>query len=336
MPTRRTVLRGALAVPALIGLGGNARAAKFNLKFASEMVDTHPAIIRTREAADAIRRETQGEVDIRIFPNAQLGSGQEMLTQIRTGAVDFYPAAAAGLSGLVPVASISSLGFAFSGYDQVWAAMDGKLGAFIREEIAKTGAVLALEAMWDNGFRQITNNTRPIERPDDLKGIKLRVPQAAMYTSIFAAMGASPAALSVAELYTALQTKLVDGQENPLLIIDLYKYYEVQKYCSLSNHMWDGFWILANKRAWERIPADMRQIVADRLNGAARAMRTDVLDMNKGVSERLEKTGLAINPVADRPAFRKALSDAGFYATWRKSYGADAWSVLEATSGPLS
>jgi TRAP-type transport system periplasmic protein len=275
-------------------------------------------------------------VDIRIFPNAQLGSGQEMLTQIRTGAVDFYPAAAAGLSGLVPVASISSLGFAFSGYDQVWAAMDGKLGAFIREEIAKTGAVLALEAIWDNGFRQITNNTRPIERPDDLKGIKLRIPQAAMYTSMFAALGASPAALSVAELYTALQTKLVDGQENPLLIIDLYKYYEVQKYCSLSNHMWDGFWILANKRAWERMPAVMRQIVADRLNDAARAMRTDVVEMNKGVTERLEKTGLAINPVADRSAFRKALSDAGFYATWRTSYGADAWSVLEATSGPLS
>jgi TRAP-type transport system periplasmic protein len=323
-------------MPALIGLAGTARAAKFNLKFASEMVDTHPAIIRTREAADAIRRETQGEVDIRIFPNAQLGSGQEMLTQIRTGAVDFYPAAAAGLSGLVPVTSISSLGFAFSGYDQVWAAMDGKLGAFIREEIAKTNAVLALEAMWDNGFRQITNNTRPIERPDDLKGIKLRVPQSAMYTSMFAALGAAPAALSVAELYTALQTKLVDGQENPLLIIDLYKYYEVQKYCSLSNHMWDGFWILANKRSWERMPPDMRQIVADRLNGAARAMRTDVIELNKGVTERLQKTGLAINPVADRAAFRKALSEAGFYATWRKSYGADAWSVLEATSGPLS
>jgi TRAP-type transport system periplasmic protein len=337
MLTRRKILAGAAAMPAVLAaVSRPARAAKFSLKFASELLDTHPGIIRTREATDAIREATKGDVDIHVFSNSQLGSGQEMLTQIRTGAVDFYPAASAGLSALVPVASISSLGFAFSGYDQVWDAVDGKLGAHIRGEIAKTNAIAALDAMWDNGFRQITNSTRPIEQPADLKGIKLRVPLAAMYTSMFAALGAAPTPLSVAELYTALQTKLVDGQENPLLIVDLYKYYEVQKYCSITNHMWDGFWVLVNKRSFERMPEDTRKLVADKFNAAAHAMRADVATMNKGVSERLQKTGLAINTVQDRAAFRKALSEAGFYASWRKTYGADAWSALEQTSGPLS
>lgn len=336
MLNRRTVLAGSLAAPALVALGRPARAAKFSMKFASELVDAHPGIIRTREAAETIRRETQGEVDIRIFPNSQLGSAQEMLSQIRNGAVDFYPAAAAGLSALVPVASISSLGFAFTSYDQVWSSLDGKLGTFIRGEIAKTNSIIALDAMWDNGFRQITNSVRPIERPADLKGIKLRVPLAQMYTSMFSALGAAPAGMSIAELYTSLQTGLVDGQENPLVIIDLFKFYEVQRYGSITNHMWDGWWVLANRKSWERLPAEIQKNVAKHLNDAARAMRADVAKLNADVAETLTKKGLVINRVQDTGAFRKALSDAGFYADWRKTYGAEAWSTLELTSGSLT
>jgi len=334
MLTRRAIVGVAVAMPALI-LGRPAKAAKFSLKMGCDLVDTHPGVIRSREAADAIRRETQGDVDIRIFPNNQLGSAQEMLSQIRNGAVDFYPAAAAGLSALVPVAGISSLGFAFSGYDQVWTSLDGKLGEFIRGEIAKTNSIIALDAMWDNGFRQITNSVRPIETPADLKGIKLRVPIAPMYTSMFAALGAAPTGLSIAELYTSLQTKLVDGQENPLVIIDLYKFYEVQKYCSLTNHMWDGWWILVNQRSWERMPPELRNTVAGHLNEAARAMRADVAKLNDGVTERLTKHGLAINKIADTSVFRQALRESGFYSKWRETYGAEAWSALESTTGPL-
>jgi TRAP-type transport system periplasmic protein len=336
MLNRRTVLTGAIAIPAVAGLGRPAKAAKFSMKFASELVDTHPGILRTREAADAIRRDTQGEIDIRVFPNSQLGSAQEMLSQIRNGAVDFYPAAAAGLSALVPVASISSLGFAFTSYDQVWSSLDGKLGELIRGEIAKTNAIIAMDAMWDNGFRQITNSVRPITQPADLKGIKLRVPLAQMYTSMFAALGAAPTAISIAELYTSLQTKLVDGQENPLVIIDLFKFYEVQKYCSVTNHMWDGWWVLANRRSWDRMPPDVRKVVAEHLNKAALAMRGDVAKLNAGVTDSLIKTGLLINTLSDTSAFRRVLSEAGFYATWRKTYGADAWSTLELTSGSLT
>ena len=151
--------------------------------------------------------------------------------------------------------------------------MDGQLGSVIRREIAKAG-IFAFEAMWDNGFRQITNSARPIEQPGDLKGMKLRVPLAPLYTSMFSAFGASPTGLSIAELYTSLQTKLVDGQENPLPIIDLYKFYEVQKFCSLTNHMWDGWWVLGNQRSWARLagPSEDRR-EAHEGSGACHARR---------------------------------------------------------------
>ena len=241
MLTRRTVLHGAVAMPALIGLAGTARAAKFNLKFASEMVDTHPAIIRTREAADAIRRETQGEVDIRIFPNAQLGSGQEMLTQIRTAPWISTPPQPPACRASYRC-SISSLGFSFPGYDQVWAAMDGKLGAFIREEIAKTGAVLALEAMYDNGFRQITTARvrskarRPQGRRD---------PRAAsrIYTSLFTAFGARRNRSASASSTPRCRPSWSMGRKTRCHRRSL-KYYEVQKYVSsaITCGTVSGFW----------------------------------------------------------------------------------------------
>lgn len=331
---RRALIAGAVSGAAILRFG-RADAAEFTYKFATENPDTHPGVMRMREASDALREKTQGRVEIRVFSNSQLGSAQEMLTQIRTGAVDFYPAAAAGLSALVPIASISSMGFAFESYDQVWKAMDGALGAIIRGEIAKTKTIFAQEAMWDNGFRQITNSREPIEKPDNLKGLKLRVPIAKLYTSMFEALGAAPTAISIAELYTSLQTKLVDGQENPLPIIDFFKFYEVQKFCSVSNHMWDGWWILTNKRSWDRMPADIQPLVTTYLNEAAKNMRADLVKINGSVTDRLKERGLRINTITEQAPFREALRKGGFYAEWRKTYGDEAWLALEAAAGKL-
>ncbi len=334
--TRRAVVGAALAAPAILLTARSSQAARFTLKLSSELVDTHPGITRCREAAAAILKETNGEVDIRIFPNSQLGGGQDSLHQIQTGAVDLYPAAAAGLSAVVPVVSISSLGFAFKDYDQVWSAIDGSLGAYLRGEIAKTGTIMALDKMWDNGFRQITNSARPITKPDDLNGMKLRVPLAPLYVSTFKALGASPTGLSVTELYTALQSKLVDGQENPLAVIDLYKYYEVQKYCSVTNHIWDGWWLIANQSSWKRIPEKSRAIATQHLEQAALAMRKDVAELNKGAADRLTAHGMTINTVSEIGPFRQKLTNAGFYTEWQKTYGEAAWSALEKAVGPLT
>jgi TRAP-type C4-dicarboxylate transport system substrate-binding protein len=143
-----------------------AQQAEFTLKYASSLQDTHPVNVRLREAAAAIKRDTKGRVELQIFTNGQMGSDTDMLSQIRAGGIDFFPIPGAILSTLVPVASIDSIGYAFKDYDQVWAAMDGDLGQHIREAISKVGLV-AMDKIWDNGFRQITSSTKPINTPAD-------------------------------------------------------------------------------------------------------------------------------------------------------------------------
>ncbi len=321
---------GAIATPVMV----RAQAAKFTYKFANNLPDTHPMNVRAREMAAAIKQETNGAFDLQIFPSSQLGSDTDTLSQIRAGGVEFFTLSGLILSTLVPAASINGMGFAFPDYDTVWMAMDGDLGAYVRSQIAKTN-VLALEKIWDNGFRQTTTSTKPINKPDDFRGMKLRVPPSPLWTSMFKAFDAAPASINFNETYSALQTKIVDGQENPLAIISTAKLYEVQKYCSLTNHMWDGFWFLANKAAWERLPQDMRTIVEKNINAAALKERDDVAKLNANLQQELAGKGLAFNK-PEAAAFRDKLRTAGFYTEWKGKYGDEAWSILEKSVGKLT
>jgi tripartite ATP-independent transporter DctP family solute receptor len=330
---RRTMLAGA-ALPLFAINTSRARAAEFSLKLANNSPMTHPQTMRQQEAIDRIKAATNGAVEIQLFPNNQLGSDTDMLSQLRTGAIDLFSLSGLILATLVPAASINGVGFAFKDYDTVWKAMDGKLGAYVRSEVDKRG-LIAMDKMWDNGFRQITSSTHPIRVPADLKGFKIRVPVSPLWTSMFQALGASPISINFAEVYSALQTKIAEGQENPLTLIQIAKLYEVQKYVSLTSHMWDGFWMLGNKRSVSGLPAEAQAIVARELNKSALDERADIAVLNGSVAEDLKAKGLTFVEV-DKPAFREALKAAGFYADWKKKYGDEAWSILEAEAGALS
>jgi tripartite ATP-independent transporter DctP family solute receptor len=334
--TRRQILAtaGAASTLALPATRAFAQKAEFSYKYANNLPLAHPMNMRAKEMADAIRADTKGRVDIQIFPNNQLGSDTDMLSQLRSGGVEFFTLSGLILSTLVPAASISGIGFAFKDYDTVWKAMDGDLGAYIRGQIAKT-KIVAMDKIWDNGFRQITSSSKPIVTPADMKGFKIRVPVSPLWTSMFKALEASPTSINFGEVYSALQTKIVDGQENPLAIIATAKLYEVQKYCSLSNHMWDGFWFLANKRAWDKLPPDLQTIVARHINAAGVKGRADVAELNAGLQKDLTAKGLVFNQ-ADSAAFRDQLRKAGFYAEWKKKYGDEAWALLERGAGKLA
>ena len=335
LATRRTALLAGAAAGATVAMPWIARAApEFSLKYANNVPVTHPLNVRAKEAMDRIKAQTNGRVEIEIFPNNQLGSDTDMLSQLRSGAIEFFTLSGLILSTLVPVASINGIGFAWSSYDQVWPAMDGGLGAYIRAQITKAG-LHAMEQAWDNGFRQITSSTRPIKTPDDLKGFKIRVPPSPLWTSMFKAFDAAPTSINFSEVYSALQTKVVEGQENPLAVIFFAKLYEVQKYLSQTNHMWDGFWFLANGKAWQGLPADARDVIAKNLNQSARDQREDVKKANDTLQADLASKGLEFIKVDPAP-FRAKLQSAGFYKEWRGKYGDEAWAVLEKFTGPIS
>lgn len=336
--SRRGLLKASAAAAAIGGIGApwvaRAAEAEFKYKYANNLPDTHPLNVRAREMSAAIKAETDGKVQIDVFPNNQLGSDTDMLSQIRAGGVEFFTLSGLILSTLVPAASINGIGFAFPDYETVWKAMDGELGAHVRGEIQKAGLIV-MDKIWDNGFRQTTSSTKPINGPDDFKGFKIRVPVSPLWTSMFKAFDAAPASINFSEVYSALQTKVVEGQENPLVLISTAKLYEVQKYCSLTNHMWDGFWFLANRRAWEKLPPDVRAIVAKNINAAAVKEREDTAKLNATVKEELTAKGLIFNQPTVMP-FRDKLRSAGFYAEWKGKYGDQAWSLLEKSVGKLA
>ena len=329
-----TLTAGALSGSLLSNSALAQSSPEFKLKFANNLPVTHPLNVRAKEAAEAIRKETNGRVDLQLFPSNQLGSDTDMLSQVRSGAIDFMTISGLILSTLVPAASINGIGFAFKDYQQVWPAMDGDLGGFIRAAIEKVN-LHPMEKIWDNGFRQVTSSSRPIVTPADLKGFKIRVPVSPLWTSLFKAFGAAPASINFSEVYSALQTKIVEGQENPLAIISTAKLYEVQKYCSVTNHMWDGFWFLGNKKSFERLPKDLQEIVTRNVNEAGIKQRADVKLLNDSLVADMKSKGLQFNDT-DNELFRSKLRSAGFYTEWHKKFGDQAWALLEKYTGKLA
>ena len=316
-------------MPALIA--SKARAAEFTFKYANNVPETYPLNVRVSQAAERIRTATNGRFDLQIFPAGQLGTDTDMLSQVRSGAIDFYTASGLVLSTLVPLTAINALGFAFKDYGQVWPAMDGKLGSVIRARIDGAG-LHAMEKIFDIGFREVSSSTHPITDPDSFRGFKIRIPPSQLGVSMFKALGAAPATLNFAEAYTALQTHVVDGQENPLSIIDTAKFSEVQKYVSMTNHMWDGYWMLCNGRAWKSLPADIQAVVARELNRAAEEDRADIASLDASLKTKLESQGMVFNTPEPEP-FRAILKRDGFYDQWRKTFGEEAWSVMESAVG---
>lgn len=334
--TRRGVLATASAGLATTILGKKARAAaEFEFKLGVNTPETHPLTIRLAEAAQAIGSQSGGRLNVAVFPNSQLGGDPEMLSQLRAGGIDLLAAPSLTLSTLVPLSGLPSIGFAFPDYDQVWTAMDGGLGAFVRDAIGKTG-ITPMKKVWDNGFRQITtSSSRQINSVDDLRGFKIRVPVTALLTSLFSGLGALPSSISVSELYSALQTHIVEGQENPLAQISTNKFYEVQKYCALSNHCWSGYWIVGNRRALSGLPPDLLELVNASFDAAAPKERADLAELDRSLQAELTGQGMVFN-TPDPVHFRAALVKAGFYAQWQKTYGEEAWAQLEKYTGKLT
>ena len=333
--TRRTLLLAGTAASATVAMPWIAKgAAEFQFKYANNSPTAHPLNVRAVEAMERIKQETNGRVEIQIFPNNQLGSDTDMLSQLRSGAIEFFTLSGLILGTLVPASQISGIGFAFPNYDTVWKAMDGELGAWIRAQILKKDLV-AMDKIWDNGFRQTTASSKPIVTPEDFKGFKIRVPPSPLWTSMFKAFDAAPMSINFSETYSALQTKVAEGQENPLSIIYFAKLYEVQKYLSETNHMWDGFWFLANAKVWNGLPADVRDIIAKNLNKSAIDQRADILKQNETFKADLTSKGMEFIKVDQKP-FREKLQAAGFYKEWKGKYGDEAWSVLEKYTGAIS
>jgi TRAP-type C4-dicarboxylate transport system substrate-binding protein len=212
--------------------------------------------------------------------------------------------------------------------------MDGDLGAHMKAAFDKAN-LIQVGKVFDHGFRQITHSTKPITSPKDLVGMKIRVPATPLWTSMFKALDAAPASVPIGELYTALQTKVVDGQENALPTIDAVKLYEVQKYCSYTSHMWEYFSLVGNKRNWNALPEDLRALATRIFEAHALKQRVAHDALNATLETKLKGQGMQFNKVDTKP-FRDILQKSTYYVDWQKKFGPEAWALLEKYSGKLA
>jgi tripartite ATP-independent transporter DctP family solute receptor len=334
--TRRMAIKqlGGLTAAAMApGLAFAQSGGKIGMKIAISIPDSHPTTIALKAACAEILKESGGRLAIDVFANGQLGSDTDTVSQVRAGAIDFVCTAGTIWGNLVPVTSINTVAFAFADYATVWRAMDGDLGAHMRAQFDKVNLV-AVGKVFDHGFRQITTAAKPISTPRDLAGMKIRVPASPILTSLFKGLDASPATVPIGELYTALQTKVVDGQENALPTIDATKLYEVQKFCSYTSHVWDCFTLVGNKRNWNALPEDLRSLANRIFDANAIKQRAAHQALDASLEAKLKAAGMQFNKADGKP-FREMLQKSGYYAEWQKRFGPEAWSLLEKYSGKL-
>jgi tripartite ATP-independent transporter DctP family solute receptor len=332
--SRRAVLQAGVALPLFSPAIVRAAGAEFSYKFATGQDPTHPLNIRLKEAFDRIREKSGGKLEINLFPANQLGTETNVLSQIRNGGIELLILSASILATYVPVSGIANTAYAFGSYPDVWKAMDGSLGKYIQAQITNAG-IVPNGRIWDNGFRQVTSSTRDIRAPEDMVGFKIRVPPAPMLTSFFTAIGAAPTPMNFAEVYTALQTKVIEGQENGLSLIATTRLFEVQKYCALTNHSWDGYWPLANRDAWQQLPANLRELITAELDRSAEDERKDLEARDKAMRAELTTKGMTFRDV-DVGKFREVLVKTTYYGDWKAKCGNEAWGQLEAVTGKLA
>jgi tripartite ATP-independent transporter DctP family solute receptor len=331
---QESISAAAAALPLFNIISSRANAAEFVLKLGNSYQSVHPTNVRIKEAGQKIKEESGGRVEVRLFPDSQLGQDTQMIEQMRSGALEMMATPLSYMSSLVPAVNVSGLGFAFSNYDQVWSAWDGTYGAFLRKQCPDKIGVFCFDKTFDNGFRQITASTHAVHQPDDLKGMKIRVPAEENKTSLFKHLGAAPATISIKETYSALQTHVVDAQENGLPHIEFWKFYEVAKFCSLTNHIWDGLSVFINLATFQRMPSNLQEIVARNFDAAALKQRADMLALNQALLGKIEKWGMKTNSTNPED-FRQALRRSGYYQEWRGRLGDESWRMLEVYTGAL-
>ena len=293
-----------------------------------------PLHIRLMEAAAAIAERSGGKMRLEVHGASELGGPIGLFAQLRAGTIDAVPMSSQLLAPNLALAALPTVGFAFTGYDQVWAALDGGTGDFLRQEIQERLGLIVMERCWNFGFRQLSTHAKPVRTAADIEGMRLRTPPDAEMVKLFQALNALPVAMPLGDLANALETRAVDGQESVLPLLKVAGLWQQQKTCALTNHVWDGYWICVAGRSWLNLPNDLQPAVARAFNDAALNQRKDTMESDAACQRELEADGLTFN-TTDTASFRSVLRKAGYYDAWRRRIGDDGWATLLKYSGPL-
>lgn len=291
------------APAATTGTGAAAAPTKVDpltIKFAHAGSDTHPYSIGLQQWGPVLERASGGAIKLQIFGNAQLGGERELAEGTRLGTINMSSVAADGpLPAFVPELQALGLPFIIRDRPHAYAILDGAIGKEFEAKLEAQG--LHVLTWWELGFRNMTTKNKPINSPDDVKGLKIRVQESKVWIEFMTALGAIPTPIPFNELYSALQQGVVDGEENPIVTIMAMKFYEVQKHVALTEHVYTALPVMANKKWWDGLTADQRKVLTDTAKESQKLQRDAVTKVNSEGLEYLKTQGVNITSPSKQP-----------------------------------
>ena len=281
-----------------ISFGQPTAHAKTTIKVAHESSVEHNINKGLLFFAKLVDEKTKGDVEVKVFPSGQLGDERAILEGVKIGTIE--AGCAGGLyTAIDPKFALLNLPFMFRNYDHVHKVLDGPIGADLKDRALKNG--VKMMCIFDSGFRQFTNNKRPIAKPEDFKGIKMRTPPIAEIVDTLKAFGASIVTIPYGEVYTALKAGVADGEENSLTNITEMKFYEVQKYVSIGNYMYNGDMFIMSPKVWNSLSPANQKALEEAAKETLAYHRKLITDEEKGALDIIKKAGVKVNNVNQAP-----------------------------------
>lgn len=284
------------AAATLFGAAAQAQFQDRTLKLASTVGKGHPAEVGSLAMAACTSEVSGGKLKIRGFFDGALGNDTAVTQQARSGSVELVLTGSSTLVGIVPAVGVFDLPFLFDNEAEADAVLDGNAGDWINDKIPAAGLVNL--AWWENGFRHATNSKRPITRLEDFDGLKLRVMPSNIFIDTFKNLGANAVPMPFTEVYSALETRAMDGQENPFNNIENMKFYEVQKYMSLTRHAYSPLMVLMSKKVWDTLSPKEQDTLQTCASRGRDAQRTSSREQSGRSLDNLKKSGLQVNEIS--------------------------------------
>ncbi len=279
------------AVFASVGFASQTRAQDIqqrNLKFAFSLAADHPLGFGAQRFADLVQEKSGGKIKVKLFPGAVLGGDPQNLSAIRGGTLDFTSMATGLVASIDKRFMVFDLPFLFNSAQEAYAVADGPVGQRLLAGLEQHGIVGL--GIWDLGFRDMTNSRRPITKAEDISGLKIRVIASPIFVDLFSALGANPVPMTFGEVYGALESKAIDGQDNPVAVIESAKFADVQKYLSITRHVYTGMPFMMSKKTWDSMSAPERKIIRDAAEQAKQEERKATLEKESQAINELKKT----------------------------------------------
>jgi len=324
----RSGVAAATVLATLLAASPGVQAQERTIRASLVVSKEHSLGIALTSLAQCVAQNSGGKLRLQPFFDGSLGNDAATVQQMRTGTLDMVVTATSYMATVAPAVGVFDLPFLFANDREADAVLDGQTGTLVAQKLAPAGIVSL--AYWENGFRNMTNSKRPIARMEDLQGLKMRsLPSPAMLAT-FKALGGFGVAMPFPEVYSALETRTVDGQENPVNLVESAKLYEVQKYLSLTRHLYNPVMVMYSKRLWDQMPAAEQKVVQDCARSAtAEQRRINRQQADKSLG-KLKELGMAINTPSDAELARMREATASVHDGQWPTIGADVKAALAA------